>query len=842
MTTLRCLPLAPEPVPANDLPGTGVLRAGARVLPLRAVEIDAQVVGLAATTRVRQRFVNPADMPIEVTYVFPLPGRAAVTSFTATLGSRRITGVLKEREAAREAYDLAVASGQRAAIAEEDRPEVFSIRVGNLLPGEDAGVELELTGPVAVEGGEATYRFPLVVADRYTAGATLAGEQSGLELGLGLGQDTDAVPDASRVTPPRYQPADERPDLDIVVRLDAAGLNLANLRSTLHAFAVEDTDEGIRLRLAAGQTLDRDLLVRWDVAGDQPETSALVVPDPGESATGSWSLTIVPPASPETGARSPRDVVILLDRSGSMSGWKIVAARRAAARIVDSLDRDDRFQVLAFDHLIEHPGGQEALVPATDRNRFAAVGWLSGLRARGGTEMAAPLQQAAALLAASDTGTASRHHALVLVTDGQISGEDHVLATVAPLLSQTRVFAVGVDRAVNAGFLDRLAAAGRGQWELVESEDRLDDVLARVTRAVTEPAFTDVRVSGSGIEIEPESVVPRLAPDAYPGAPCTLSGRFRLCPGATPEQARLRVTAHPTSAVTAPLDAPMTTRVEETPAVRAIWARARVRDLEDTYACGTGHMAELAAQIVATSLRFGVLSRFTAFVAVDEEQTGAEQMAPVAQPVENVSGWAPVAYSAAAPHQEMTEMHRVAQMARMVQWRQPTPALQVRTRLGCQMAQSGRWWRTLARPALRCAATVRTPQDSLVALAGIPLAALEATARSTDLDRLRLLTPYLAHAVRRLQAGARGGAELTRVERLAGLVQSGPSAAAWAELGKAVAAAKAATGAPDVAPLAVTAAPATHHDFGSAEVALRGAPCGSKPLIRSPRKPSGVPR
>ncbi|MGZ4663753.1 MAG: VIT domain-containing protein [Frankiaceae bacterium] len=804
MTTLQCLPIAPEPVEAKDLPGTGVLRAGTRVLPLRAVEIDAVVVGLAATTHVRQRFANPADAPIEVTYVFPLPGRAAVTSFAATLGSRRITGVLKERAAAREAYDLAVASGQRAAIAEEDRPEVFSTRVGNLMPGEDAVVELELTGPVALEAGEATYRFPLVVAERYTAGTALPGEQSG----LGRDHDTDAVPDASRVTPPRHGPADERPDLDIVVRLDAAGLSIANLRSTLHAATVEGTGGAIRLRLEAGQRLDRDLLVRWDVAGDRPEASALVVPDPSEPATGTWSLTIVPPASPDPASRSPRDVVLLLDRSGSMAGWKMVAARRAAARIVDSLDRDDRFLVLGFDHVIEHPGRQDALVPATDRNRFAAVSWLSGLQARGGTEMAAPLQQAAALLAASDECAASRRRALVLVTDGQISGEDHVLASVAPLLSQTQVFAVGVDRAVNAGFLDRLAGAGRGQWELVESEDRLDDVLARVTRLVTEPALTDLHVSGSGIQIESGSTAPRLAPDAYSGSPCALSGRYRLRPGSTPEQASLRVTARPTGAAGAPLDVSVTPRVEEVPAVRAIWARARVRDLEDIYAGGTGHMDELAAQIVATSLQFGVLSRFTAFVAVDEEQTGAEQMEPVAQPVENVSGWAPVAYSLAAPHPGAEALGRVAS---------PSSAAP-----GAPSAVAPMAPRAAARPARMVRASASAPGSDSASRGWPPfpeavslpwlgslLAALEAATRSADVDRLRTLTPHLAHAIRVIEPGAPGGAELAQVEQLIGRVLSGRSAASWAQLRQAVSAAKAATGAPDVAPLTATAPPAT---------------------------------
>ena len=822
MTTLQCLPLAPEPAPADDLPGTGVLRAGARVLPLRAVDVDAVVVGLAATTRVRQRFANPADTPIEVTYVFPLPGRAAVTSFTAILGGRRITGLLKEREAAREAYDLAVASGQRAAIAEEDRPEVFSTRVGNLMPGEDAVVELELTGPVAVEAGEATYRFPLVVAERYTAGRELRGEQAG----LGVGRDTDAVPDASRVTPPRYEQADERPDLDIAVRLDAAGLRISNLRSTLHAASVEGTGETVRLGLTAGQRLDRDLLVRWDVAGDRLETSAVVVPDADEPDSGTWSVTIVAPLPPDTAARAPRDVVVLLDRSGSMEGWKIVAARRAAARIVDSLDRDDCFQVLGFDHIIEHPSGHDALMPATDRNRFAAVSWLSSLAARGGTEMAEPLRQAATLLAGSGADTTPdepRQRTLVLVTDGQISGEDHVLATIAPLLSRTRVLAVGIDRAVNAGFLDRLATAGRGQWELVESEDRLDDVLARITRSVTEPVFTDLQVTGSGMEVEAGTVAPRLAPDAHPGAPCVQSGRYRLSPGSTPARARLRVTGRPSREPTSPLDVTVKPRVEQTPAVRAIWARARIRDLEDTYATATGRLDELAAQIVATSLRFGVLSRFTAFVAVDEEQTGAEQMAPVAQPVERVSGWLAVAYSAPAPPGRTGAMSAPAGMAGMAP-PAPTAAAPMGARPAlysaappagsappARSAGGGRLraprWRggdagrgdAAGPPATPALPT--PPKTVTLPWLGALLAAVAAASQAAAADRLRLLKPSLAHATRSLGPDAPGGAELTRVEDLAALVLHAPDPALWEELGRAVAAAKVAIGVPDVAPL-----------------------------------------
>jgi Mg-chelatase subunit ChlD len=616
---------APSPPPAAARPGCGELRtASGERLPLKTLTVDVHILGLTATSSVVQRFVNDGTTAIEATYVFPLPARAGVTGFVSTLGGRRVVGILKERGEARDSYEEAMARGQRAAIVEEDRPEVFTVRVGNLGPGEEAVVELVLTGPLEVQGDEATFRFPLVVAPRYSTGSPIGGDQTG----TGVGRDTDSVPDASRVTPPRLEPGDARPRLDVTVSVDTAGLPLSDPRTSVRSSIIDQAGGSAIIRVEPGGRADRDFLLRLRLDRSTLASSAVAVEDGGAQNEGTWSLTIVPPARV---ASEPRDVVVVLDRSGSMGGWKIVAARRAAARIVDMLDAGDRFCVVGFDDRIERPRDWSTLVEASDRNRFAAVSWLGSLEARGGTEMAQPLMEGAGLLAMSEEG---RRATLVLVTDGQITGEDHVLRSLQPRLGATTVHCVGIDRAVNAGFLERLARHGRGRFQLVESEDRLDDVMAELTRSIGRPSLTRIDVRGHGIDIIEGSMTPNPSPDAFAGVPWVISGRYhRIVDGA----ASLEVSA-------AAADGPFTTQLDpvrsESAAVRTIWARGLVRDLEDAYASGRDSRAGSSKRIVEHSIRFGVLSRFTAFVAVDPEQTDAGVLEEVTQPVEQPSGWA----------------------------------------------------------------------------------------------------------------------------------------------------------------------------------------------------------
>jgi Ca-activated chloride channel family protein len=608
-----------EHVRAAEDSGLGCLRTERGNLPLTEIDVQATVTGLASRIQVTQAFHNPFPAPLEATYIFPLPARAAVTAMRMEADGRTVEGVLKEREQARAAYDQAISEGKRASIAEEDRPGVFTMRVGNVLPGERVTVHLELAGPLPYEDGAATFRFPLVVGPRYIPGSPLEGEQ----VGDGVEPDTDAVPDASRITPPVLLPGFPNPvRLSLAVDVDSAGLPLTGIASSLHVVAQQETGSGLRVQLNPGERADRDFILRLRYGAEEAINTSLAVLADDEGQGGTFALTVLPPATAAT-AR-PRDVVLVLDRSGSMDGWKMVAARRAAARILDTFTAADRLAVLAFDNVVDTPRDLPAgLVEATDRNRFRAVEFLATLQARGGTEMLRPLQQAAGLL----TGTSERDRVLVLVTDGQVGNEDQILRELAPRLSGIRVHTVGVDRLVNDAFLQRLAGSTSGHCELVESEDRLDEAMRHIHRRIGSPLVTGLRVVPDGLAVDAGSLVPAPLPDLFHGAPVVISGRFT-----GPADGALTVTGD--AGFTATAQAVASTN----PSLAAVWARGRVRDLEDRYVIDGGEA--LAQQIVDTSLRFGVLSRFTAFVAVDQRVVNEGSVVHrVTQPVDAPSGW-----------------------------------------------------------------------------------------------------------------------------------------------------------------------------------------------------------
>jgi Ca-activated chloride channel family protein len=612
---MTLLPLMSEPITVDEEAGLGCLTTDRGNLPLTDIDIDAHVTGLLHTTRVRQTFTNPHDEPLEATYIFPLPDRAAVTAFRMTVGDRVVEGLLRERAAARRDYDEAIAEGRRAAIAEEERPNTFTVRVGNLIRGDRAVVELTLVGPLSLDSGEATWRFPLVVAPRYIPGTPLPGAQ----VGDGTELDTDAVPDASRITPPVLLPGFPNPvRLTARVDLDRAGLPIGGLRSNVPAEV-----DGSAITIRPGQRLDRDLVIRFDVGGDAVGTSLVAY-------EGTFALTLVPPRRDPATAEKPRDVVFVLDRSGSMGGWKMTAARRAVGRMIDTLGSADRFTVIAFDDRIETPTTLGAgLVPATDRHRFRAIEYLATLDARGGTEMLEPLKNAAGLLTDDDP---ERARILVLATDGQVGNEDQILAAITPSARHMRIFTVGIDTAVNDAFLRRVAAAGGGNCEVVESEDRLDDVMERIHRRISAPVLSRIAIGGDGFAIDADSIAPARLPALHEGAPLVVLGRFT-----GPATGGVEVTA--TDAAGRPWSARVAVTGPGTAALAPVWARAHIRDLEDRYVVAFGDTA-IERRIVDTSLAGGVLSRFTAFVAVDVAivvENGKPRK--VTQPVEIPAGW-----------------------------------------------------------------------------------------------------------------------------------------------------------------------------------------------------------
>jgi Ca-activated chloride channel family protein len=610
------------PGPEADA-GFGALSTPRGALPLTALDVAAHVDGLFTEMTLTQTFVNSTDEVLEATYIFPLPDRAAVTAFRMEVAGRVVEAELKERAQARKEYDQAIAKGHRAAIAEEDRPGVFTLRVGNLPPGETATVKLTLCGPLLYDSGEATFRFPLVVAPRYIPGVPLSEES----VGDGVAPDTNAVPDASRISPPVLLPGYPNP-VRLGIAVDVANTSdWPNFRTSLPV-KVTRTATGHQICVEPGERLYRDFILRYPVGAGSVQSSLVLKPD-ADGKNGTFALTLLPPLA-QSQAMKPRAVVFLLDRSGSMSGWKMVAARRALARMVETLTERDHFSILAFDDRVETPRHFEGerLVPATMARRSQAADFLLEIEARGGTEMLYPLEQAVAELNKQRAGD----RILVLITDGQVGNEDQILQRLGKKLGELRIYTLGIDTAVNEAFLRRLATLGGGSCDLVESEARLEGVMDKVQRRIGTPVLTGLGIDGAELRIE--TVVPARLPDLFAGVPLIVTGRYRGV-------AERAVTVKGTDEAGRPWTQTLQGRTSRNAAIMNVWARGYLRTLEDAYVTREGDPRLLENQIVEVSLKYGALCRFTAFVAVDRaevvNQGGTQHR--ILQPVEAPAGW-----------------------------------------------------------------------------------------------------------------------------------------------------------------------------------------------------------
>ena len=621
-------------------------------LPLRGVEIAARVADRIAEVTVTQRFHNPHAEHLEAVYVFPLAGGAAVSDFELRVGERVLRGVVRERGAARADYRRALAEGRRAALLEQERDDVFTLQVGNLPPGEEVTVRLTYAERLPFfEDGTTELRLPLVVAPRYVPGEPLERQA----WGRGSGLDTDAVPDASRLTPPRLAPGfDPRVALRIAVELLRGGEEegWSKLACSQHAVLTETAADRVTVALAReDEPLDRDFVLRWSLAGERLRSTLLVHRgEAGEAAFG--MLALVPSARTAAGGAlaPPRDVVFLLDRSGSMEGIKMVSAARACAALLQTLGPRDRFALQAFDDRIEWmPGGEAGGDGARDGHWLAAgegalerAGtWLRTIGSRGGTELDRALAAALAALA-ERREVDGRTAIVVLVTDGQVTDEHRVLRRVQRQLGGGRAFTVGIDTAVNQAFLSRLAALGGGTASFVTPGAAVERALVELGREIGAPLVVELAIDDTAGLVEADSLTPARLPDLFAGRAAGAMLRLRSA-GVTGDgsgEARLGVRGR--YADGSPFVEQVEPREVELPALAQLWARTRVRDLEDDY-----RLADAAArtrieqQIVDLAVRHRLLTRFTAFVVVDEQEVvnAGGQLRSVVQPVAMPAEW-----------------------------------------------------------------------------------------------------------------------------------------------------------------------------------------------------------
>ncbi len=580
-------------------------REGYVAAPGLATEVSIEVTALVARATVRQRFANPGRDWAEGIYVFPLPETAAVDGLKLRIGERVIEGQVKERAEAKRVYAQAKASGHRASLVEQERPNVFTTSVANIGPGEEVTVEISYQQRVDFHDGSYRLRFPTVVGPRYIPGQPLIEETLVEEVRLagGWAMATDQVPDAPRITPPVRDPAESPANrLAIEVRL-RAGVPLMHVTSAHHA--VRETRQGDThvVVLAEGPVpADRDFELEW-----RPEPAAL--PRASlfrEQVDGSHYalLTVMPPTRiAEEQPRTPRDLVLVVDVSGSMHGESIVQARAALDLALSRLDPGDRFNVIAFNNSAWSlfPGQR----PANQANVAGARHWVGRLDASGGTEMAGALRLALAETGGTD---ADRLRQVVFVTDGAVGNEEALFRLIETRLGNARLFTVGIGSAPNSHFMRRAARQGRGSFvhigNTAQVAERIGELLVKLDR----PALTGVTLTWpEGVTAE---TLPDPLPDLYHGEPVQVVMKLDALPRELELTGRVGTRAW---------RAGLTLDAAEAVGIGRLWGRERIAQLMDRHRRAPQAETRRAVrdQVVDVALRHHLVSRFTSLVAVD---------------------------------------------------------------------------------------------------------------------------------------------------------------------------------------------------------------------------------
>ncbi len=560
------------------------------LLPLAKVDISSRVADRVAEVTVKQTFRNPHTEPLEAVYIFPLAGGCAISAFEMKVGDRTIKGIVKERGEARQQYEQAIQQGKRAALLEQERDDLFTVQVGNLPPGEEVTVVITYSEKLPFfEDGSTELRLPLVVGLRYIPGHAIDHHQ----VGHGTVPDTDIVPDASRITPPRLAEGfDPETALNIDVTLVDAPADLA---CSQHATKTDLSKEVVIIKLAKkDELLNRDFVLRWRLSGAKVRSTLT-------TSHGYGMLSILPPKR-DGFLGLARDVVFVIDRSGSMGGVKMTSASRACALLLQTLAPRDRYSIQAFDDQQEWM--TKGWTAADEGGLAKGEAYLRTIDARGGTEMDGALGEAIRLVDERKNSD-GRVPVIVFITDGQVGDESRILKHVQTKVGDARLFTVGVDTAVNEGFLKRLAALGGGTSTFVVPGDALDEALRAVAREIGAPIVTDLKVEGDIDEISPARM-----PDLFAGRAATVFFAMK-------KSGKVRITGKYSDGTK--FDETVKSTGVDLPAVGHLWARTRVSELEDQFRL-SGGKEEFKKKIIAISIAHTLLTRLTAFVVVDETE------------------------------------------------------------------------------------------------------------------------------------------------------------------------------------------------------------------------------
>jgi len=559
-------------------------------------DVDIQITGLLARIKVSQTFSNPTAQWQEGIYVFPLPETAAVDHLTMRVGERIIVGEIKEKVAARKEYQQAKSAGKQTSLVEQQRPNMFTSSVANIAPHDDITIVIEYQQRVNQKQGEFNLRYPLAITPRYIPGKALSPSAEIRHFdGHGWAVNTDQVEDASQLTPPLTPSSSNKTSISITL---AAGFNLQEVTSLYHQVSLLEIDDTTReIELVSDDASARDFVLAWQAKDLQSPQAALF--KQRKNGQDYALLMLTPPKTLEKETMS-RELVFIVDTSGSMDGGSMEQAKKALQYGLTQLRPQDSFNIIRFSHDVGSVFSDARR--ATRTNIDIAHDYIDWLRADGGTEMAPALK-----MALQNKAEKSELRQIVFLTDGSVGNEDALFSIIENNLGNSRLFTVGIGSAPNSHFMRRAARFGRGSHHYIGSTDEVSHKMKSLFNTLSSPVLTDIKLKMDG-RYELDSRTQRVA-DLYIGEPLLLtlkaesladeiiiSGRF----GSETWQQTMSLKSG-----------------AESQAVSVLWARRSIETLMDEYRRETDNEA-IKQDIIDVALAHHLVSKFTSLLAVDK--------------------------------------------------------------------------------------------------------------------------------------------------------------------------------------------------------------------------------
>ena len=555
-------------------------------LPLKDTRVDVAIAGVIADVTVRQVYENRGQRPLHARYVFPASTRAAVSGMTMTIGDVRIVAKIKEREQAKTEFETAKQDGKSASLLEQSRPNVFTMNVANVMPGDTILVELKYTELLVPTDSVYEFVYPTVVGPRYS-------EKT----------ESGAKPQDLFVKSP-YTRQGVAPKSEFhLAGVISTGVPFQELTSPTHQMTVRTSGPGrAELQLVDAERFggNRDFILRYRLAGQKIGAGLLLYQGRDENF---FLLMAEPPQAVARDEIPPRDYVFVVDVSGSMSGFPLDTAKKLLGDLVNVLRPTDTFNIVVFESGFEV--FSTASVPASTPNLQRAVQFIGSKNGGGGTRLLNGLQRAVAL-----PRQPGLSRSVVLLTDGYIDAEADVFDYIREHLDDVNFFAFGIGSSVNRQLIEGVARAGLGEPFIVTRPEDAPEAAEQLRRYIETPVLTDINVRFAGFDVY--DVEPGKIPDLFASRPIVVFGKWRgAIGGSIGISGRTGRGVYQTSIPVTPDNAD-----DSNAALRHLWARTRIANLSDFGPAAPSR--DRIGEITSLGLTYSLLTKYTSFIAVHE--------------------------------------------------------------------------------------------------------------------------------------------------------------------------------------------------------------------------------